>query len=101
MQLSVIITSFVCRNTGTNTAPARQKLGAATEHRLKSAENLRMPKVPYIHNVCTYTLAQHNTTLRLDSQKLLVEQALVLSCSCAHSTTFASAAQFQLPYIAI
>lgn len=63
MQLSVIITSFGCRNTGTNTAPARQKLGAATEHRLKSAENLRMPKVPCIVNVCICTLAQHNTML--------------------------------------
>jgi len=36
----------VCRNTGANGSAARQKLAASTEHRLKSAENLRMPKVP-------------------------------------------------------
>lgn len=35
-----------CRNTGANGSAARQKLAASTEHRLKSAENLRMPKVP-------------------------------------------------------
>ena len=35
-----------CRNTGANGSAARQKLATSTEHRLKSAENLRMPKVP-------------------------------------------------------
>lgn len=40
-------TIYICRNTGPNTMPARQKHVAATEHRVKSAEQLRMPKVGF------------------------------------------------------
>ena len=67
LQLCVKSMIFACRNTGSNTMPARQKLGAATEHRLKSAENLRMPKVPCIFAVCVCAVPQHATALYLES----------------------------------
>ncbi|DBB09913.1 hypothetical protein WJX82_004988 [Trebouxia sp. C0006] len=43
--------SIAAGNTGANGSAARQKLAASTEHRLKSAENLRMPKITGVEKI--------------------------------------------------